>query len=119
MVNNTGFPSHCIKKVLMALPFYTQQYYPEGAKNLYLRLHSVGHNIMANTTRKTREESSYPNGLVFSISSKTFLYAQSHIQNNIYHSQLWNNSWDEKYLNESAKMNRSNNPPRHEWTLCH
>ena len=56
----------------------------DALNTFYLRLYGVGHMVKDHSDSK-RGNPLLPHGLLFSISSKFFLYALSHRQNNTYH----------------------------------
>ena len=57
----------------------------DALNTFYLRLHGVGHMVKDHSDSE-RGNPLPPHGLLFPISSKFFLYAPSHRQDNIYHS---------------------------------
>ena len=76
----------------------------------YLRLYGVGHMVKGNSDSE-RGYPMPPHGLLFPISSKVFLYASSHRQDNTYHS-LW-------YTSHRALAGTRNNSmgPPHEGSI--
>ena len=92
----------------------------DAPNTFYLRLYGVGH-IVKDYSVSERGNPLLSHGLLFPVSSKSsFICIISHTGQDIPRAlihQSWRTGWNEKKLNGSTMMDRSENPSHHERTL--